>query len=131
MFNPAKMDVWTGRIDKDGEDKSRLWHQCIRPLTENKGEPGIALLGICSDEGVKRNKGRAGAAEGPDIIRKSLANLPFHLDRPLYDAGNLCCDGNHLEQLQQEQAVIVSKLLAQGHFPLLLGGVKKKTLHQV
>ncbi len=122
MYKSADMDVWTGRIDSDGEKKSRRWHQSINPLAEGAEKPGIALLGICCDEGVRRNQGRPGAAEGPDIIRRSLANLACHLDRSLYDAGNLWCEQEQLEQLQHEQAVRVRDLLNRGHFPLLLGG---------
>ena len=122
MYKSADKDIWTGRVDKNGEEKSMRWHQCIHMLDEGKEKPGIALLGICSDEGVRRNQGRPSAAEGPDFIRKSLANLACHLNQPLYDAGNIRCDQGRLEQMQHEQAVRVRDLLNRGHFPLLLGG---------
>ena len=56
------------------------------------------------------------------ISVNSLANLACHLNRPLYDAGNISCDQGRLEQMQHEQAVRVRDLLNRGHFPLLLGG---------
>ncbi|MCW8893671.1 MAG: formimidoylglutamase, partial [Deltaproteobacteria bacterium] len=91
------------------------------PFADDK-KKGVVLLGVASDEGVKRNQGRAGAAAGPAVIRQALCNQAFHLSRPLYDAGNLHCETGQLEALQQEQADVVLNLLKQGHFPLLLGG---------
>jgi formiminoglutamase len=69
-----------------------------------------------------RNQGRPGARNGPDAIRRALANQACHLQRPLYDAGNLLPVDGNLEALQQEQSILVETLLQQGHFPLLLGG---------
>ena len=122
MYKAADMTLWNGRIDAGSTATSLRWHQCISPLEEKGQEPGIALLGIASDEGVKRNQGRIGAAAGPDAIREVLANQAYHLQHPLYDAGNLYCEQEQLEPLQLEQAALVHNLLDQGHFPLLLGG---------
>ena len=60
---------WTGRDDpEDGADALRLHHLA--------GEQGSrAILGFASEAGVIRNKGRAGAREGPAAIRKALANM--------------------------------------------------------
>ena len=122
MFKAADMSIWKGRTDDDGGDRSLRWHQCVTAIGEASGESGTALLGICCDEGVRRNMGRTGAAGGPDAIRPYLSNLPFLLDRPLYDAGNLYCEEGQLELLQEEHAELVRKLLNQNHFPLVLGG---------
>ncbi len=119
MFKQADMSLWKGR--DDGEGKQR-WHQHISPLVEATSSPGITLLGVATDEGVKRNHGRSGAAAGPDVIRRYLANQAYHLSRPIYDAGNLYCEPGDLESLQKEQANFVQQLLDQNHFPLLLGG---------
>ncbi len=120
MDNLIDMSLWTGRID---DEKTALrWHQCISPLTVKSQEPGVALLGVASDEGVKRNQGRTGAVAGPNAIRKALANQAYHLNLPVYDAGDLYCEQNHLEKLQKQQAQEVKRLLDQHHFPLLLGG---------
>ena len=118
MFKKANMSLWTGR--DDGHDKER-WHQRIVPL-KGSDPAGIALLGIASDEGVKRNHGRIGAVAGPDTIRTNLANLAYHQSVPLYDAGNLCCEQGDLEALQRKQGDKVCQLLEQNHFPLLIGG---------
>ena len=119
MFKEADITLWNGRDDGDGKQR---WHQCISPLKRATNSQGVALLGVATDEGVKRNHGRIGAAAGPDMIRKYLANQAYHLKRPIYDAGNLYCEPGNLESLQKEQANFVQQLLDQNHFPLLLGG---------
>jgi len=122
MFKAPDMSLWTGRVDEGPDAAGLRWHQSIIPLSEELQEPGVVLLGVASDEGVRRNQGRTGAAAGPDVIRKALANQAWHLQRPIYDAGNLYCEGKQLEALQAEQADLVHSLLVAGHFPLLLGG---------
>ena len=118
MFKPADMSLWSGRDDGNGKER---WHQYIAPLKDS-APPGIALLGIASDEGVKRNHGRVGAVAGPDTIRIYLANLAYRQNIPLYDAGNLSCEHGDLEALQRKQADKVCHLLEQNHFPLIIGG---------
>ncbi len=121
MYKPADMALWQGRIDQEPEGDLRRWHQAVVPFSPD-GEPGIALLGICSDTGVSRNLGRPGARKGPDAIRTALGGQAWHLALPCYDAGNLICIDENLEALQEEQSLWVEKLLDLGHFPLLLGG---------
>lgn len=121
MYEAMKTDFWQGRVDAQEGDAAPRWHQQVRPI-DQQDRPGVALLGICCDEGVRRNQGRPGARLGPNAIRHALGSQAWHLHRPLYDAGNLHCDGRHLEQLAEEQATQVQTLLAQGHFPLILGG---------
>jgi len=118
MFKSADMSLWSGRDDGNGKER---WHQYIAPLKKSAPE-GIALLGIASDEGVKRNHGRVGAVAGPDTIRTYLANLAYRQNVPLYDAGNLSCEHGDLETLQRKQADKVCQLLEQNHFPLIIGG---------
>ncbi len=122
MYKAPNMDLWTGRVDAGSGTTSLRWHQCFSPWLAKSQQPGIALLGVASDEGVKRNQGRIGAAAGSDVIRRLLANQAYHLKRPAYDAGNLTCEQGNLEELQREQATLVHQMLDQGHFPLLLGG---------
>ncbi len=102
-YIPSDRSLWRARIDGTDDDVQR-WHQRIH-LANLKtsllpalqaGQRGIALLGFRSDEGVARNMGRVGAAEGPVAIRKSLAGMPVHFgpDTILADGGCIACPRN-------------------------------------
>jgi formiminoglutamase len=113
--------LWTGRIDTEDGGAGRRWHQVIEPVADT---PGTALIGLASDAGVTRNRGRAGAAEGPAALRRMLANLAWHGGdrRRLYDAGDIVCEGDVLEDAQSAYARHAAALLRDGHFPIGLGG---------
>lgn len=120
MYVAADMSRWTGRVDAEGE-QSRRWHQCVEAW-QPQAAPGVALLGFASDEGVRRNQGRTGAADGPAAIRKALSGLPWHGNRPRWDAGDIVCTDGALEQAQEAAADTVARLLECGQFPVVLGG---------
>ena len=62
---PIDENVWTGRIDQDGEPSlNQRWHQAVKPYSSFKGSSGLAVIGFACDEGVKRNHGRIGASPG-------------------------------------------------------------------
>jgi len=117
------MSAWTGRVDAVEGDAGRRWHQVIRPLG-GATEPGTALIGFACDAGVARNHGRPGAADGPQSLRRMLANLAWHgrPDDRLLDAGDVVCAGDELEAAQQEYGEQVARLLQAGHAPIGLGG---------
>jgi formiminoglutamase len=112
---------WHGRSDTgEGPDALR-WHQVVR--RHEPGTPaGIALLGFACDEGVRRNQGRTGAAEGPAALRRALANLAWHGGPPLWDAGDIVCEARDLEGAQDRLGGQVAGLLGEGHLPIVLGG---------
>jgi formiminoglutamase len=115
------MSVWTGRVDTaDGPDALR-WHQMVKPLAVDS-PPGIAMIGFACDEGVRRNGGRVGAKDGPRAIRQALANLAWHQDCSVYDAGDVSCDGGDMEGAQLRLAEAVAHATGAGHRPLILGG---------
>jgi formiminoglutamase len=116
------MSAWRGRLD--GEDVShRRWHQRVEPLPQaGMLEDADVILGFACDEGVRRNQGRVGAAEGPDAIRGALANLPRPQDRHLFDAGNVACIDSDLDAAQQTLAERVADILDRGGRPMVLGG---------
>ena len=109
--------TWQGRHDGDGEEHLRI-HQIIN----RSATADYALIGFSSDEGVKRNKGRVGAAEAPNAIRSQLANLPVHQPITLQDLGNVICQQDQLEQAQAELANQVQLSLEKGMQPIVLGG---------
>ncbi len=121
MLQLADMRLWSGRTDAEDGKAGERWHQRISPL-QLDSEPGLAILGFVSDEGVRRNKGRIGAAKGPRILRLAMANLPATFDAPLYDAGNVKIEKEDLESAQSMLGARVTELLSGGHFPLVLGG---------
>ena len=93
-------------------------------------DPRVAILGVPSDEGVRRNGGRVGAAGAPAAIRHALYRMtpdarapePFVrlLDRTV-DLGDVTVTGD-LEADQDRLADRVGELLRQGVVPILLGG---------
>ena len=129
LYRLPALRRWKGRNDGD-ELTHRRWHQHVQLLdlsasTPTRTEQGlaVAILGFACDEGVKRNLGRPGAAEGPETIRRALANLPVsHPEVAIYDAGDITCPNNDLETSQQQLALAVTKVLNSGAFPILLGG---------
>ena len=114
---------WSGRVDGFDGARGRRWHQVVRSEADSD-RPGIALLGFASDAGVHRNHGRTGAAEGPVVLRRALSNLAWHGggEARLYDAGNVACSGDRLEDAQSGYAGRLAALLGEGHFPIGLGG---------
>lgn len=132
MYKTTKPEIWKGRIDASDGRAGFRWHQLVRRADLQNGEPGepdpghrgIAILGFCCDEGVKRNKGRTGAVAGPDAIRAACANLPDHIpaNTELWDAGNLFPELGDLEKAQTSLGDHLADLLESGYLPLVLGG---------
>lgn len=109
--------TWQGRHDGDGEEHRRIHH-----VVNTTQHASFALIGFGSDEGVKRNKGRLGAADAPDMIRAQLANLPVHQSVSILDIGTVVCEQGQLEKAQAELADQVERSLQQGMKPIVLGG---------
>ncbi len=130
-YYPAAPSLWEGRTDSETDFDAFRWHQWIQRIDLRDGtletSPdtlGIIFIGFCCDEGIRRNRGRSGAAKGPDSIRKELANLPcwFTPEVKLYDAGNIICEGDSLETAQAVLSEAVTRALDLGFFPIVLGG---------
>lgn len=130
-YKTADESVWQGRIDSESNFDAFRWHQWIKSidLRENNLDPytgklGFAFIGFCCDEGVKRNKGRIGAAKGPEVIRKELSNLPccFSEEVEIFDAGDILCNNISLEEGQNLLSMAVKKILNLNLFPIVLGG---------
>ena len=115
------MSVWTGRVDTADGPNALRWHQMVKPLAADS-PPGVVLIGFACDEGVRRNGGRVGAKDGPQAIRKALANLAWHQDKPVYDAGDVRCDDGDMEGAQSRLAAAITSVIRAGHRPLILGG---------
>jgi len=117
VWTPADFSLWNGRTDPG--DRALRWHQVI--AEPDDGAPGCCLLGFASDQGVRLNRGRRGAAEGPDALRRALGNLPAPPDTRLYDAGTVAV-ADDLAAGQQVYAERLAALLDAGHTVIGLGG---------
>lgn len=115
--------IWQGRFD--GEEP--LYHRIFQRVSleenyENIQQNDFVLHGFAVDEGVRRNKGRVGAQDAPDLIRKNCSNFPVvQLNFKLKDFGNITCDGN-LESAQNDLAEKVQKVLEKGGKSIVFGG---------
>lgn len=116
------MTVWTGRDDVADEGPSAVrWHQRVRPYSSTS-ERGVVLLGFACDEGVKRNNGQVGAAGGPKALRSALANMAWHHQHSIFDAGDITCANADLDAAQEQLAQQTAALIECGQRPLVLGG---------
>ncbi|GAB48501.1 formimidoylglutamase [Mobilicoccus pelagius] len=122
--------TWQGRDDGDGAEHRR-WHQQVRRTMSSSSadaaEPldgAVTVIGFASDEGVRRNGGRQGAAEAPDALRRALAPLALHTDVPLRDAGTVVVDGEDLESGHDALGDAIARELdtAGTRFVVVLGG---------
>ncbi len=143
FYKLSSKNRWQGRVDPD-KDSLRL-HQVIQfldlkelkvkqdpsqPILSPQEYKKIALIGFCCDEGVRRNKGRPGAKEGANAIRKALANLPVHFsenETQVFDAGNIIfhkasTNTDPLLACQRALSTAIQVLLFNGYFPIVLGG---------
>ncbi|MFC4619478.1 formimidoylglutamase [Camelliibacillus cellulosilyticus] len=129
MYEVANQKLWTGRTDSLTERSMFRMHQVVQAIdlstfNEKQTDLSFGFIGFKSDEGVRRNQGRIGAAEGPDHVRTALASLPNFLapSQRFFDVGNICCEGKNLEEAQQALGEAVEKMLSLGIFPLIVGG---------
>ena len=120
-MNPTDTFEWRGRIDAEEAGDSTRWHQRVRPADADSAG-GVTLIGFAVDEGVRRNGGRPGAAEGPKALRAALANLPVMGEPALWDAGDVSCVGDALDAAQTQLANTVAEAIARGSLPLVMGG---------
>lgn len=129
-YYPTPQSAWQGRIDGEDPDELR-WHQvmqCIDLANETlpimkESQQGICIIGFCSDDGVLRNKGRTGAAKGPETIRKACVNFPMVASHILMiDAGDVHCTDNRVEQAQKMLGEKIKRIIQAGYLPVVLGG---------
>jgi formiminoglutamase len=116
--------MWQGRNDGDSPLVQRIFQKVISENDYQKIEnKDFVLHGFAVDEGVKRNSGRIGAAEAPNIIRKSMSNFP--ITSPyfrLLDFGNIQCENQNLEAAQNNLAELVAKVIQKKAKSIVFGG---------
>jgi formiminoglutamase len=123
MRVPFDEKAWSGRSD-DGEpgDTRRVFSQVTRFAGERLADDTPVIVGFGSDEGVRRNQGRIGAAHAPKELRRALAGLPAKALAAVHDAGDVVCDDGDLEAAQDALGCVVEQILACGGRPLVFGG---------
>lgn len=92
-------------------------------------QPDVVLLGFPSDEGVRRNGGRVGAALGPSAIRAALYRLTPDARSERFeeligrsrDLGDLVVSGD-VEADQQHLGETLAPHIERGAFVIVLGG---------
>lgn len=135
LYSPiTDKTIWSGRTDALNNE---YVYQSIQYLDLNTIAPGsvgnssfkvrrreanYGLLGFESDAGVIRNQGNPGAKKGPASFRRAFGKFPLHTPFNLYDAGNVTCEGDHLEAAQTELSVQVAKILSNNLTPIVIGG---------
>lgn len=96
----------------------------------SKSPTEVVLIGFPSDEGVRRNGGRMGAAGAPESIRsifKRLTPHPEHFDEhaamlsSTHDIGDVDISGD-VEADQQLLGNLVASVLESNQIPVIIGG---------
>lgn len=122
-YESPSLELWQGR--RDSLPLERFFQRVVLHDPRRDALPtdknSVAVVGFCSDEGVHRNSGRIGAAEGPNALREQLAKLPCHSDCHLTDMGNIICANEDLEKAQQQFAQII-QYCHQSHLKTLAFG---------
>ncbi|QBM16886.1 formimidoylglutamase [Marinobacter sp. JH2] len=121
-FKPAS--EWHGRVDSEEGAGAIRWHQKVSLAPDGCSGQTVGMLGFSCDAGVQRNKGRLGAAAGPDALRRQLGGLAWHGgdDLSVIDLGTVEVSGDALEQGQEELASKVAEALSSVSRLLVVGG---------
>ena len=113
---------------KDDSDP-RMGDLVLRGEANVTDEIAVGIVGVPTDEGVKRNGGRTGAKDAPDAIRAEFyKRTPFVIGKekspssvPVFDFGNIKI-GKTLEETHGRLTETVQTLIAAGIVPIVLGG---------
>ena len=122
-YEATDSNLWQGRKDSLPGERFFQHVQCVdirSQVLTNRAQ--TALIGFCSDEGIRRNEGRIGAKDGPDTLRSQLAKLASHTSQQFLDVGNIVCTDGLLEAAQQEFSTLVSHCQQQGLKTVAFGG---------
>lgn len=125
-FNLKKADRDLFYSRNDPKDR-RLGELIQRGRLDSVRKADVVILGLPEDRGILANKGRAGAAKGPDEIRRRLYKLTpgFNMDFDrlrVIDIGNLATDALSLEDVHSAARDLISETVRRGALPIVIGG---------
>ena len=125
-YHKPSLFEWVGRNDiNNGRLFQRIQLLDCLHLPDSLPPNSIVFLGFACDEGVRRNLGREGAAEGPESLRKALCNIPLSgagKEKIFWDAGDVLCVDQNLETSQHVLGEIIAELRQRGAQVIVLGG---------
>lgn len=113
----AQIEKYNYQGRTDNESVHERIHQVIKEYKQEENVPVIA--GFSSDEGIRRNKGTAGAAQGPFKVREKMASYAY--TKPLYDIGTVI-GTEDLEQSQEDLGNVIYDIYKNNSFPVIIGG---------
>lgn len=125
MSELRKANVSPVRTDPDDPRVGSLLGTATTPE-----EAEVVVVGFPTDEGVRRNGGRPGAADGPDALRRALWTMAPDAERyddyagllaRTADLGNLATSGD-LEADQEALGRVLAPHLRRGAVAIVLGG---------
>lgn len=115
MYQLAQSNLWTGRLDSETDPTQFRHFQTVKfgdlsQLDFSEKHKGVGLLGYAIDKGVELNKGRVGAKEGPNAIKRAFAGLPdLNQCEEIIDYGNVEHNHELLIDTQREFADLAAK----------------------
>ncbi|MDQ7025587.1 MAG: formimidoylglutamase [Anaerolineae bacterium] len=117
QVTPVKPDMLFRRND---ENDVRLGETVLTDAAQY-ATANVVLLGCPQDEGVQRNKGRVGAKDAPDAIRRCLYRYATIAGLHFFDLGNTIIQTT-LEATHDSHRDIVRQVLHDGKTLVILGG---------
>lgn len=120
----AERDLFYSRND---EKDRRLGELIPRATIEEITQDSVVIIGVPEDRGITANKGRAGAENGPDDIRRRLYKLTpgFTMNFEklhVMDIGNIDTSMLTLAEVHSAETAAVAEIAARGGIPVVLGG---------
>ena len=116
-------------FSRNDPSDTRMGDIVLRGEKKFTNDVKIGIVGVPTDEGIKRNKGRIGAKDGPDAVREEFyKRTPFVIgkekspsDLTVFDFGNIKI-GKTLEETHDKLAEVIQALVTSDIVPIVLGG---------
>lgn len=125
-LNEPALKLFFSRGDSDDP---RMGELVLHGEKNFSNEIKIGIIGVPTDDGVKRNGGRIGAKAGPDAIREELyKRTPFVIGKEqvpstisMFDFGNIHT-GKTLEETHTNLTEVIAAVVEADIIPIVLGG---------